>query len=358
MARLSLVPGLVAFLALGSPASAPAYETSLATGEVHVSGALVAYRLHVSAHDLAVALGIQTDPVRPVPATAFDRRRAALAGYLRDRVAVTAQGALCTRQPPILDDSELPESVVLVLRFDCPARVTRLGLRYGLFFDLDPSHRAVGRVVLRGRDEPFVFDRSLRRLDVDVTTAPAPPRSERLGRLFALGLEHIVTGYDHLLFLLALLLASVSFWSTVKIVCALAAAHSLTLALAWSAAVQLSPRLVETAIAATVAWVAFDNVIGRGGSHRWLLAGGLGLVHGLGLYDALQGSGLAGARAPSTLLAFNLGVETGQVALVVLAYLPLRWWARRPWYRASARAGSAVILLAAVWWVIERAAGR
>jgi hypothetical protein len=175
--------------------------------------------------------------------------------------------------------------------------------------------------------------------------------------LFLLGIEHIATGYDHLLFLLALLLASPRFWPAVKIVSAFTAAHSLTLALAWSGVLALPPRLVEMAIAATVAYVALENMMERGRDHRWLLAGGFGLVHGLGFYGALQESGLAGAGAVTTLLAFNLGVEAGQVSLVVLAYGPLLWWAHRQWFGASARLGSAAILVMAVWWLIERAGG-
>lgn len=320
-----------------------------------MQGAWVESRLRLSAHDLAVALGIETDLVRPVPLAAFEGRRAELERYFGERLAVAAQGAPCPLRAVSLDGAGLPENLLVVTRHECPAPVSRLGVGYGLFFDLDPTHRAVGGVLLAGRDEPFVFDRSLTRLDLDVVVASdwAP----RFRRLFALGVEHVLTGYDHLLFLLALLLAAARFWPTVKIVTAFTVAHSLTLALAWSGAVALPPRLVETAIAVTVAYVAAENVIGRAGGHRWLLAGGFGLVHGLGFYGALRESGLAGGGVVTTLLAFNLGVEAGQVALVALACGLLLWWAGRPWYRAFSRAGSAAILVVAAWWVLQRTTG-
>ena len=84
------------------------------------------------------------------------------------------------------------------------------------------------------------------------------------------------------------------------------------------------------------------------------MAGGFGLVHGLGFYTVLREISSSAGNVVTTLLAFNLGVEAGQLFVVVLLYGPLEWWARQAWYRSSARAGSAMILLVASWWIIER----
>jgi hypothetical protein len=78
------------------------------------------------------------------------------------------------------------------------------------------------------------------------------------------------------------------------------------------------------------------------------------LVHGLGFYSALRDLGLGRTDMTTTLLAFNLGVEAGQIALIAMVYAPLVWWRRQEWYRPSVRAWSVIILLAASWWVIER----
>jgi len=212
-------------------------------------------------------------------------------------------------------------------------------------------------VILPGRDEPFVFDRSLTRLDLDLLAAWPGARAGRFGRILWLGIEHIATGYDHLLFLMALLMGAARFWATVRVVSAFTVAHSLTLALAWYGILAPPARLVEVSIAASIGWVAGENFLGRGGTHRWLLAGGFGLIHGLGFYGALRDLGLVEAGLVMTLIGFNLGVELGQVALVALAWGPLVWWAHRPWYERSARAASALVLLVALWWLIERAAG-
>ncbi|MGH7312383.1 MAG: hypothetical protein ACREJV_04355, partial [Candidatus Rokuibacteriota bacterium] len=154
--RTAAALGLAALVTLGAPGGALAHKTNLATGEVHISADLVAYRLRISAHDLAVALGIETDLITPVPLAAFESRRATLERYLAERLMITAEGSPCVADSPLLDDADTPEDLVLVLRYHCPQPVARLGIQYGLFFDLDPTHRSVGRVVLRGRDEPFV----------------------------------------------------------------------------------------------------------------------------------------------------------------------------------------------------------
>jgi hypothetical protein len=302
-----------------------------------------------------VALGIETDLVSPVPPAAFDRRAEELTGYLHERLLVTAGGRLCVLAPPEVDYSRLPEEIVLLLRYDCGARIARFGLRYLVFFDLDPTHRNLGRVILPQREESFVFDRSFTFLELDVAAPETVARAIRFWRILWLGVEHIATGYDHLLFLLALLMGAAGFLATVRVVSAFTVAHSLTLGLAWYGILAPPVRLVEVAIAASIAWVALENALGLPGRRRWLLAGGFGLIHGLGFYGVVRTLGLGEAGLLGTLLGFNLGVEVGQVALVALAWGPLVWWARQRWYEPSARASSALIVLLALWWVIQRA---
>ncbi len=112
--------------------------------------------------------------------------------------------------------------------------------------------------------------------------------------------------------------------------------------------------MVESVIAVSIAYVAIENILSQRFGHRWLLAGGFGLVHGLGFYSALRDLGLGQSDMAITLLAFNLGVETGQIAVIALVYGPIAWWSRQQWYRQSARACSVAILLVASWWMIEQ----
>lgn len=320
-----------------------------------MAGDRVDYNLVVSAHDLAIALGMETDLVAPVPRAAFEARQAAIDSYLTQRLTVRADGQACAASAIITDFALLPQEIGLALTYRCTQPIRELTLGYGLFFELDRTHRALGRLILPGGEEEFLFDRSLTRLDVTVDRPKPPaPWLERATRLVMLGIEHILSGADHVLFLVALLIGARGFWPLVQIVTAFTIAHSLTLGLAWFGVIDLPGRLVEVAIALSIVYVALGNILSRNLGHRWALAGGFGLVHGLGFYAALRDLELAREGVVTTLLGFNIGVELGQLAIVAVVYGPLTWAARRSWYPAAAKTGSAAIVAVAGWWTLKR----
>jgi hydrogenase/urease accessory protein HupE len=180
----------------------------------------------------------------------------------------------------------------------------------------------------------------------------------------ALGVEHILTGFDHLLFVLALLLIVKSARRIVATVTAFTVAHSLTLAAATLGFVHLPQPPVEAAIALSIAFVAAEIVHGLDGRPGltarapWLVAFAFGLLHGLGFAGALAEIGLPQSAIPLALLCFNLGVELGQLAFVValLACLALARRARIPWPRAARPLPAYAIGALAMFWVIERVA--
>ncbi len=246
-----------------------------------------------------------------------------LARYLGDRLAILAQNTPCPSQSPAVDYSLLPDELLVVIDFECSEPVELLAVNYLLFFDIDSSHRSLGRLILPGGDEQFLFDRSFTRLELEIAKPPTRSWTARFGRVFILGVEHILIGYDHILFLLALLVVANHFWQMVKVASAFTVAHSLTLALAWYGIVDLPSRMVESVIAVSIAYVAIENIVSQRFGQRWLLADGFGLVHGLGFYSALRDLGLGQSDMAITLLAFNLGVETGQIAVIALVYGPI-----------------------------------
>lgn len=342
-------------LLLAAPGAA-AHVTSIASAGVTVSGDLIRYDLTVSRHDLAVALGMKTDLKTAVPAAEFEQRANALAEYLGERLIVTAQDAACVLAEPRLDFPPQSDLLRVRIAFRCPAAVTRLAITYRLFFDIDPKHNNITVVRLPNRQRSFLLNPSFKKIELNVEQAAVVESwTTRFGSVFVLGVKHILIGYDHILFLLALLIVNARVWQIVKVVTAFTIAHSLTLALAWYGIVDLPSRLVESLIALSIAYVAIENLIGKGFGHRWLLAGGLGLVHGLGFYSVLSDLGLGKGHALSTLVAFNLGVEAGQLVIVTVVFGPLAWWVRQSWYRQSATVASTLILLVASWWVVERA---
>ncbi len=345
--------GLLAALAVSGPSLA--HRTNLTTAQVIVADNVVDYRLSVAPHDLAVALGIETNLIAPVPQSAFEARRDWLDQYVAMRLRVANDGTPCPPDPIGIDYSQLPQELGLEISYRCDAPVVFLSIGYYLFFDIDPKHRSLGRLVLPAGEEEFLFDRSVTTLEIAVDRpAPQLPWTVRFTRILLLGIEHILVGYDHILFLLALLVMAARLWETIKVVTAFTLSHSLTLGLAWFGVIALPTRLVESAIAVSIMYVATENILGKGFRRRWLVAGGFGLVHGLGFYAVLSRLDLGGTDTVTTLLAFNLGVEIGQLAIVAIAFGPLVWWGRQPWHLRSARAGSGAILLVASWWLVQR----
>ena len=192
-------------------------------------------------------------------------------------------------------------------------------------------------------------------LTIDLRATSANNRSI-LGFLL-LGVEHILTGYDHLAFLLALLLAGGSLRSNAKVITSFTLAHSLTLALATLGVVNISPVIVEPVIAASVVFVGLENLFARRITARWLVTFVFGLVHGLGFASALRDLGIGGpgGQVAIPLLSFNVGVELAQIAIAALV-LPLVWrLEQRPVFKLKhVPALSLLIASAGVYWFLAR----
>jgi hydrogenase/urease accessory protein HupE len=248
-------------------------------------------------------------------------------------------------------------------------RPTRSPLVFEAVFLPRAAGRAAAGVVLTATGARTFLGQKLLRPDDAVFEVPITAEAEAPGtpplpgfRGFArLGVEHILTGVDHLLFLLGLLVACRRFRTVAAIVTCFTVAHSVTLALAASHVVTLSARIVEPLIAASIVFVGVENLIrGAEPKGRWLLAFGFGLVHGLGFAGALAERGLGAAGTPviGPLVAFNLGVELGQLA-VAAPVLLLIWKLRA--LPAFARHGTKIVsaLVAGIGfvWLLQRLVG-
>lgn len=190
--------------------------------------------------------------------------------------------------------------------------------------------------------------------------ASAAPSAQTVSfaAFLALGVEHILTGYDHLLFLFAFLISAQRISSVFKIVTSFTVAHSITLGLSAFNLVSIPSRWVEPAIAATIVFVAVQNLLRRERpSERVALTFLFGLIHGFGFAAVLRDLGIAdlGTSAWRALAGFNLGVEVGQVA-VASTVLPILWWlrARKSYEFAWRPAMSGGIALAGAYWLVQR----
>jgi hydrogenase/urease accessory protein HupE len=188
------------------------------------------------------------------------------------------------------------------------------------------------------------------------TAAAAPPTFWGFLRL---GIAHIWTGYDHLLFLFGLLLVCRSFRSIVGIISCFTVAHSITLALATLNIVNLPSALVEPMIAASIVYVGVENLLLKGAEPkgRWALTFGFGLIHGFGFASVLRelGIGSNGRGLAMPLFTFNLGVEVGQITIAAMV-LPVVWQLRKnPMFvRRGVPVLSALVALAGLYWFLQR----
>jgi len=189
---------------------------------------------------------------------------------------------------------------------------------------------------------------------------PAAPRSSwreflaNAGRFVLLGIEHILSGYDHIAFLIALVVVAPSLRAVLPIITAFTAAHSMTLLLAALRLVSLDARLVESSIALSICYVAAENLFRKKATHRWLVTFCFGLVHGFGFASVLQNLIAGKANLVSSVVSFNIGVELGQL-MIFAALLPLlRLLGALIEPRRTTIAASAAIGLLGFIWVLER----
>jgi hypothetical protein len=348
---------VLALLAWSGPARA--HQSSVSYGQVTVGDdGTVDWTIRASSRDLYAALGLERerDATDEEIVAGADR----LFRYALGNVAVTADGTRCPIEPGTLSIlRQASRFAVLPLRARCPLPLGTLGLDDHMFLDIDARHSALTRVSRGGRTVTAEFIRGVEHFEWRLGLAA--PSSLSLADFVWKGVEHIFTGYDHIAFIIGLLLVAGlrdrAVGYIVKVVTAFTVAHSTTLILAALDVVALPSRLVESAIAASIVYVAVENLVVPDPKSRWPLAFGFGLVHGMG-FAAMLRPILPERGVIVPLLAFNVGVELGQLAIVLALLPPLVAFARRD-ARAYGRfvlvGGSAVIGLLGAIWLVQRA---
>jgi hydrogenase/urease accessory protein HupE len=280
-------------------------------------------------------------------------------------VQVLAGGRLCALVERSLQPVE-EDGWELQLRWRCPSAEHRWTVRLPILAELSTGHTHLARVTTEGE----TVERIARASAPGFEIAAHPSVLHAAGRFFRLGVEHIFTGWDHLAFLLALLLLGGKLRNLAAIVSSFTLAHSVTLALAALGVVVAPARLVEPAIAASVVAVAAENLwaLRPGGDratrireavgHRWRLTFVFGLVHGFGFAGALRELELPRAALAAGLVSFNLGVESGQLLLVAAAVPLLAALGRLRGFRAAGvPVLSLSIALLGLVWLGERLTG-
>lgn len=342
---------LVAVLAfaLVCSSAAIAHVTSTGLAVVEVNDGKLSYRLTVVAAELDPDIG-QT-LLAAAGGSGAAAQQIALAA--RDHARFSIGGEPCVPGRFAIRGSAAGDTkIVLEMALACPKATGTLVIRDDWQKTLGEHFQTVMSV--RIPDQPsaeFAFAETRREATVEL----AGGTDTGWLTFIAMGMEHILGGLDHLLFLLALLAPARSLWRTVQIVTGFTVAHSVTLSLAALGVVDVPSRIVEPLIAASIVWVAVENLVTPAGvGRRWLVAAIFGLVHGLGFAGALTELGLPHDALVRALVGFNVGVELGQILFVALV-MPVVVWLSRPG-RLSwlPQALSVVVAIFGMGWLIER----
>jgi hydrogenase/urease accessory protein HupE len=200
-----------------------------------------------------------------------------------------------------------------------------------------------------------VLDRDKRSVDVPLFALKEKQATAPIRQFLTLGIEHIVTGWDHLAFLFGLLVVGGKLRDAVKFITSFTLAHSLTLALATLNVINIPSRIVEPLIAASIVYVGFENIVRDNFSKRWMLTFAFGLIHGCGFASVLRemGIGQHGTSVVTPLVCFNLGVELGQLAIAAVL-LPLIWKLQPTFPKRWLPATSVGLIILGSYFLVER----
>lgn len=352
------------------PSPAQAHKPSDSYLSLTVHGEQVEGQWDIALRDLDFAIGLDGNGDGALTWDELRARHAAIAAYALRRLQVAGDQGVCPLQAveQLLDQHTDGAYSVLRFRATCPGgTLANLHIGYSLFADLDPQHKGLLKINSGGATQTAIFDPDSPRQTISLAT---PARLAQFGAYIKHGIWHIWIGYDHILFLLSLLLPAVllpglreqrqglqaAFHDVLKVVTAFTLAHSITLSLSGLSLVSLPSRWVEAAIAASVILAALNNLLPLFRGKRPMAAFAFGLLHGLGFASVLRDLGLPQGSLLASLLGFNVGVEIGQLAIVV-AFLPVAWLLRKTWlYRQVLSAGSLAIAAVACVWLLERIA--
>jgi hypothetical protein len=338
---------------------------------VHVQGQEITGSMELAVRDAELGVGVDTNHDGKVTWGELRANAPQLRQYVAQHLRLSTQDRACVLNLGTLQVNDRVDGtyVWLPLAAHCAAVIKHLGIDYSMLEGLDPSHRGLLTLTSGAITQSEVLGGTRPHATLEVDSSAA---WRSFIEYLQAGIWHIWSGIDHLLFLLSLLLPAVlirrsnrwepvavarpAIFSILKVVSAFTLAHSITLTLAALNVVRLPSRLTESVIAASIIVAALNNIFPVVTDSRARIAFAFGLLHGFGFASVLADMGLPSGARLISLLAFNLGIETGQLA-VVLGVMPMVYLIRASlvYRRAVLPWGSAVIAVIALVWLLQRA---
>lgn len=348
--------------------AAVAHKASDSYLVLETNGTRLSGHWDIALRDLDLAVGLDANQDGHLTWGEVRAQHAAILAYALPRLQLRNQDETCSLQVGVPEVARHVDGHYsrIPLRVQCQQTVARLEMDYRLLFDRDPQHRGLASLTLEGHTQSLIFAP-----DTAVQHVSEQGGGATVRHFLYQGVVHIWTGYDHILFLLSLLLPAVLVWNgcawdaadslrasgmdVLKVVTAFTLAHSLTLSLAVLALVHLPSRWVESAIALSVVLAALNNVRPLVHGRRWVVAFCFGLIHGFGFASVLAELEMPRQSLALALAAFNLGVEAGQL-VVVAFFIPMIFLLRRYMFYRTVMVSAASLLIAAIglgWFVLR-----
>lgn len=339
----------------------------------------------IALRDLDYAIGLDTNSNAEITWQEVSSKQQDIFAYALARLTISSNPNTCDLIPKKLLVDDHTDGAYAVIQFvvNCKKVINELNIDYSLFSDIDPTHRGLLKLDFKKNNgkqkskineelkitQTAIFSPEHSSQKFILTT---PSRLSEFKEYVTEGIWHIWIGYDHILFLISLLLPAVlvysaknwqpsqsfktTFVDVLKVVTAFTIAHSITLTLATLQIIELPTRWVEAAIAASVILAALNNIFPYLLKYRWLAAFVFGLIHGFGFAAVLADLGLQQDVLVLALIGFNIGVEIGQVGILCLL-IPLAYLVRKSWFYKYVifYIGSILIVIISMAWFVERA---
>ncbi|WP_026693864.1 HupE/UreJ family protein [Peribacillus kribbensis] len=303
-----------------SPKLASAHtNNSEGFSNIEVKDKSLDYKLKLDLEELGHALNKETDEKELI-------NHKVLQEYINAHIKLYSDGQPIEGTVEKTDIEMIKERpfAVIDLNYKIQHRPEKLELTYNMFMDdSDPSHANYATVKMNGKQQEKILTFESREVKIGELST-----FQSVKQFLVLGLKHIFTGYDHILFVISLLFGAKTIRHILSLVTAFTIAHSITLALATLQIVHLPVRLVESAIALSIIYVALLNIFNKDSKHQPWLAFGFGLIHGFGFAGILSEMRLDVNHMAASLLSFNVGIEIGQLIIVSLSF-PVIFWVKK-----------------------------
>jgi hydrogenase/urease accessory protein HupE len=343
-----------------------AHPPGLSSTDVTVKPDGLDVKVTFAVQDIEAFVTMDTDGDADVSTTELDSAKPHIANYVANELKILADGKEIKAQTANKVSFDQQNNTIIELSF-LGKPITSIGIESKLLSKLPADHKEYVTIKDLGGHElgKKMLTQQANSLEISLTSGTAQAETENHSTstfvdFLKLGVEHILTGYDHLLFLFSLLVVTHSFWPAIKIITFFTIAHSITLALAGLNIVDIPSSIVEPLIAATIVYVGLENIIRKDNvtaQQRCILTFCFGLIHGFGFAGVLREMGISsietGILVP--LFSFNLGVELGQITIASIV-LPLIWWlhGKEKISKYLVPVGSVLTCLAGGYWLLER----